>query len=622
MDVGSLHGKIAIITGGSRGIGKAIAIEFAKRGVKGVRITLTYRSNVDAANATCSELNSLGCSTRLLQAPEKVSNDYADGVIKATLEAFDTPGIDILVNNAAGMGLGRMGEVTPELFHHFYDWNVLAPYLLTQSVLRVIRQGGSIVNISSLAARLPSHQPPMSGSLTLYCASKAALEHQTRCLAAAYAGEKGITMNVVAPGAISTEAMLAQSEDMLYRLGKCATAAERLGTPEEVADVVAWLAGGGGARWINGWVRSSSLLLYATSESFVKASFMHWIPLFCLDVDSGKGILAGTKYSPSLPADINELNQPRSLNHLAFPSGLVLSGLWALQKFRAGVSIVLDLGTLAEGYGGHGTEYELGISGTAHGQRDSRVVWITDIHGHENEFDIETSGFALHKHKSDIVVYSANEEEVRKRYYPEMEEFLLQSLQHTGATRVFVMGHITRRHSVEDVDEARSRDPRAAVTMPHPTMFAHIDQSYAGARAVLSGWAPIDPSKHRHAIVNAWRPLKTVHRDPLAVCDARSVAESDLEEVRVALRFESAEGEMVQRVNTTWEVKANPAHKWYWPKQMTPDEVLLFKCFDSKEDGRARWAPHSAFQLPFSDASPRESIEVRALVYWEGQEPV
>ncbi|KXS93411.1 hypothetical protein AC579_8932 [Pseudocercospora musae] len=531
MDARSLHGKIAIITGASRGIGKAIAIEFARQGVKG--------------------------------APETVSNDYADGVIKATLEAFDTYGIDILVNNAAGMGLGKMGQVTPELFHYFYDWNVLAPYLLTQSVLGVIRQGGSIVNISSLAARVPSHQPPMSGSLTLYCASKAALEHQTRCLAAAYAAEKCITMNVIAPGAIGTDAMLAQPEEMLYRLGKCATVAERLGTPEEVADVATWLAGGVGARWINAL--------------------------------------------PGLSFDCAR-SQHTSYKRL---------GMEDLPRIRATINYYL-----APDEGGHGTHYELGVSGTVPGQRDSRVVWITDIHGCEKEFDIETSGFALHKHASDISVYSANEEKVRKKYYPEMEDFLLQSLQHTGATRVFVMGHITRRHSVGEVDEIRSRDPRAAAMIPHPTMFAHIDQSYAGARAVLSGWTPIDPSKHRHAIVNAWRPLKTVHRDPLAVCDARSVAESDLEEVKVALRFESSEGEMVQRVNTTWEVKANPAHKWYWPKQMTPDEVLLFKCFDSKEDGRARWAPHSAFQLPLQDGSPRESIEVRALVYWEGQEPV
>lgn len=70
----------------------------------------------------------------------------------------------------------------------------------------------------------------------------------------------------------------------------------------------------------------------------------------------------------------------------------------------------------------------------------------------------------------------------------------------------------------------------------------------------------------------------------------------------------------------TWGVAANPSHRWYFASQMTPDEVLLIKCYDSKEDGRARRTPHSAFKTDLDEGPARESIEVRCLVFWEDQE--
>ncbi|KXT18272.1 hypothetical protein AC579_2928 [Pseudocercospora musae] len=249
-DTGSLTGKIAIVTGASRGIGKACALELAKRGVKG--ITITYQSNLEAANATASELQALGSEVLVLKAPETVDNAYADNLVQQTLQAFNVETINILVNNAALIGMREMGSITPKDFHDFYDWNVLATYLLTQSILPVIAKGGSIINISSTAARVVGGSDALSGALVLYSTSKAALEHLTRCLAASYAKEKRITMNVVAPGGTSTDGMQKMPEQLKRKIEESATAETRMGTPEEVADVVAFLAGDGGARWING----------------------------------------------------------------------------------------------------------------------------------------------------------------------------------------------------------------------------------------------------------------------------------------------------------------------------------------------------------------------------------
>jgi hypothetical protein len=118
--------------------------------------------------------------------------------------------------------------------------------------------------------------------------------------------------------------------------------------------------------------------------------------------------------------------------------------------------------------------------------------------------------------------------------------------------------------------------------------------------------------KGRVQIVNFWRPIRGPLRDaPLAVCDARTVAFEEL--VASDLVYP-------HRVGETHSVKFNPAHRWFYVPEMTADEILLLKCFDSKTDGRARFAPHTAFVDPTTpaDAAPRESIELRTLVFHPG----
>jgi hypothetical protein len=114
----------------------------------------------------------------------------------------------------------------------------------------------------------------------------------------------------------------------------------------------------------------------------------------------------------------------------------------------------------------------------------------------------------------------------------------------------------------------------------------------------------------RFQIINVWRPIKTVLKDPLGVADAHTVAESDL--IGAALIYPQRKGE-------TYVVKPNPAHRWYFKYAQRPDEVTLIKCYDSViAPGVARRVPHSAFvDSAEEDKEPRESIEVRTLVFYD-----
>ena len=202
----------------------------------------------------------------------------------------------------------------------------------------------------------------------------------------------------------------------------------------------------------------------------------------------------------------------------------------------------------------------------------------------------------------------------------------------TGATRVQPFSHIIRRQTWEAASGAANGLPdEANVKMTVPARFVHIDQSYEGAFEVLSQSLSSELaeslSKTHWAIINVWRPIHhVITRDPLAVCDARSVLESDLVPVRTLLpskgsgTFESLSG---GRSFETWSIKANPDHRWYFASGLSPEDVMLIKIFDSKKDGRARRVPHSAFVDPRTEhavSMPRESIEVRCFVFWENED--
>lgn len=167
-----------------------------------------------------------------------------------------------------------------------------------------------------------------------------------------------------------------------------------------------------------------------------------------------------------------------------------------------------------------------------------------------------------------------------------------------------------------------------------PANFAHIDQGPESALVILKGTLPAEESerllKSRWAIINAWRPLKPVHRDPLAVCDYRSVDDKDLKEVRATppnSNFGNSKITKRELKNPmgfqVMLVKENPAHQWYYASGMQPDETLLLTIYDTKKTASnvARRCPHSSIPIRDSD-EVRESIEFRTLVFWEDQPKV
>jgi hypothetical protein len=155
-------------------------------------------------------------------------------------------------------------------------------------------------------------------------------------------------------------------------------------------------------------------------------------------------------------------------------------------------------------------------------------------------------------------------------------------------------------------------EDRAAGTLRQPVGRVHNDYTDTSAPQRVRDLMGAEAEallQRRYEIINVWRPITGPLRDaPLAVCDARTVDPSDW--VPSALIYRDRKGEI-------YAVHHNPAHRWLYVSDMMPDEALLLKCFDSARDGRARFAPHTAFEDPTAPADklPRESIELRTLVF-------
>ncbi|TRM63366.1 hypothetical protein BD626DRAFT_629918 [Schizophyllum amplum] len=245
-----LSGKVAIVTGASRGIGEEIAWELAKNGAK-VMITYTSDSSTALANALAARIIALdnGAAAATVRADLRLPESPAI-IIAATLAAFSTPTIDILINNA-GIGVARpLPGTTAADYAHVFDINVRAIILMTEAVVPYLRAHARIVNISSVAARsgYPHH--------TLYGASKAAVEGFTRACAAEL-GAAGHSVNCVAPGPVVSEMFERMPEDILVALKQRTAMQHRVGVPGDVAPIVVWLAQEN-SRWVTGQTISAT----------------------------------------------------------------------------------------------------------------------------------------------------------------------------------------------------------------------------------------------------------------------------------------------------------------------------------------------------------------------------
>ncbi|KAF2645884.1 hypothetical protein P280DRAFT_442836 [Massarina eburnea CBS 473.64] len=230
---------------------------------------------------------------------------------------------------------------------------------------------------------------------------------------------------------------------------------------------------------------------------------------------------------------------------------------------------------------------------------------VRDVRGQEDKYTLDGNGFQFYKHTSEEKAF-IDDDEIKRVYYPETEQLLKDA---TGASRIFIFDHTIRRQEPET-----STTPAINRQLRGPVQRVHIDQSYSAALSRVPHHLPEEAEKllkTRVQIINVWRPIKTVQRDPLAVAEASSVSDDSL--VVTELIYPNRRGE-------TLAVKHDPKHKWFYKSGLSPDEVLFIKCFDSKLDGRARRVPHTAFPVPGTeDKEPRESIEVRALVFHEDE---
>jgi hypothetical protein len=218
-----------------------------------------------------------------------------------------------------------------------------------------------------------------------------------------------------------------------------------------------------------------------------------------------------------------------------------------------------------------------------------------------DQFSLDREGFALVKHPT-IVKNYYDDNEIKRVYYPAVEAFLKATLK---ADRVVIFDHTVRKR-VQGAPDVRDGTPR------QPATRVHVDQTDLSGRNRVFEHLPDEANelvKGRVQVINLWRPIRGPLRDaPLAMCDGQSVEPGDL--IASDLIYPNRSGE-------TYSVKYNANHRWFYFPEMTPNEALLLKCYDSATDGRTRFAPHTAFIDPTTppDAAPRESIEVRTLVF-------
>lgn len=225
-----LKGRTALVTGGSRGIGRSCVARLA---AEGARIAFLYRSNQDAAQALVAQLQGDGHEVQAIQA-DVADHDQARCIVADLLNAWE--GIDILVNSAGVIQDGLFATMSREHWHRVIDTNLNGTFNYCHAVSQPMlsRRRGSIINISSVAAEFGSR-----GQVN-YAASKGGIDGLTRCLAKELAARK-VRVNAVAPGMIETD----MSEAVRNLAGdriKDAIPLRRVGQPDEIASVVAFLA--------------------------------------------------------------------------------------------------------------------------------------------------------------------------------------------------------------------------------------------------------------------------------------------------------------------------------------------------------------------------------------------
>ena len=233
---------------------------------------------------------------------------------------------------------------------------------------------------------------------------------------------------------------------------------------------------------------------------------------------------------------------------------------------------------------------------------DPHDVTIHDARELVAGFDLDREGVVLLDHRTAVKDFF-DDAEVLSVYYPEVEAIVKAA---TGADKVVVFDHTIRID-----DEAR----QAALKVRGPVLNMHNDFAEISALRRVRDLLPPDEAEarleKRYGSINVWRSINgPVQTRPLVVCDARSIDDRD---------WIPLERHYADRVGVTLNLRYNPGHRWYYFPGLDEDEAVLFKNYDSRTGDTARFTAHGSFHHPETraDATPRESIEVRTLMFWD-----
>ncbi len=231
---------------------------------------------------------------------------------------------------------------------------------------------------------------------------------------------------------------------------------------------------------------------------------------------------------------------------------------------------------------------------------EARMTRIADGRKAGEPFDLPTHGFRLLDWPT-LTGDFADEDKIRRIYYPETAALIAQQ---SGGRLVHVFDHTIR----SPVESRQSLD-----LIRGPVNYVHNDYTERSAPQRVRDFFPGEADtllSRRYAIIQTWRSIAPyVESTPIAMCDGKTIPETGFIRNERRYRYRTAE---------TYHITYNPAHRWYYFPRMAHDEVLVFKVFDSDSSSSVRFTAHSAFDDPATpaDAAPRESIEMRALVFW------
>ena len=223
----------------------------------------------------------------------------------------------------------------------------------------------------------------------------------------------------------------------------------------------------------------------------------------------------------------------------------------------------------------------------------------------ERPFSADKEGFQLADFKTGYSEWD-NDEKVRETFYPEIVEFLKRTV---GAKRVLVFDHTirTKGNDTKPITDEKATSQRA------PVMLVHCDYTAESGplrvKQLLKDEAD-DLLSRRVSLINVWKPVRNIVKErPLAMCDVTSSPDTDF--FKLYLRYRERNGE-------NYVMRHNGKHKWWYFPEMTPEQVILLKTYESETDGRARFVGHTAFEDPTTpaDAPVRESVEIRTICFF------